>query len=191
MPSKICWRQDVPGAQTTVGTTLLLFSIEGLQQIFYPSLGEKQSPENISDYTAFESMREQIVQLCITDDQKAFVKKNIYWIKIFRDRLFAILIDQKDVFSFLDDDICSSLADDLKKIRNDAAHSDEREFNPMLPPLYFGQLLFVQYLHIAIILKKCGLPAEVLKTCFEGLFNVQFREMSAFLRSHYGSAKEE
>lgn len=170
---------------------LLLFSVEGLQQIFYHSLGVGSSPENCADYTAFNSMKEQIIQLCNTDDQKTFVKKSIYWIKTFRDRLFAILIDQKDVFSFLDDDICSSLADDLKKVRNDAAHSDEREFNQLLSPLYYGQLIFVQYLHIAIIMKSCGLPAEVLKNSFDDLFNFRFQEMSAILRNHYGSTKAE
>ena len=170
---------------------LLLFSIEGLQQIFYHSLGEGSSPENCAEYTAFNSVKEQIIQLCNTDDQKKIVKENIYWKKTFRDRLFAILIDQKDVFSFLDDEMCNSLADNLKKIRNDAAHSDEREFKQLLSPLYFGQLSFVQFLHVAIIMKACGLSSETIKKRFDHFFNSPFREMSAILRNHYGSTKAE
>jgi hypothetical protein len=170
---------------------LLLFSMEGLQQIFYHSLGEGTSEENAVEYSSFNSMRDQIVQCCKTKEQKSFVKREISWKKSFRDRLFAILLDQKEVFSFLDDDMCSSLADDLKKIRNDAAHSDEREFFQKLPPLYRGQLIFVQFLHIAIILKFCGLSSAVIKSRFDNHLIFPFREMSAILRSHYGSTKAE
>lgn len=164
---------------------LLMFSMEGLQQIFFHSLGEGTSPENISDYTAFDSMKEQIIQLCNTEDQKAFVKRTISWRKTFRDRLLTILLDQKDVFSFLDDDVCNSLANDLKKIRNDAAHSDERDLNQILTPLYRGQLSFVQFLHVAIIMKVCGVSAETIRCRFENYYNYPFREMSEILRNHY------
>ena len=44
-----------------------MFSMEGLQQIFFQSLGEGTSPENISDYTAFDSMKEQMMGLSRTD----------------------------------------------------------------------------------------------------------------------------
>ena len=170
---------------------LLLFSMEGLQQTFYHSLGEKESEENKADSSAFEAKKEQIIQLCYTEEQKSFVKQEIRWRKTFRDRLLAILIDQKVVFSFLDDDLCNSLAKDLTKIRNNAAHSGERELAQILSPLYRSQVFFVQFLHVAIIMEACGLPAQVIKSCFENSFNSILRDISAILRNHYGSAKEE
>ena len=164
---------------------LLLFSVEGLQQIFYHSLGESTSPENISDYTAFDSLKQEIIQLCNTNELKSFAKREIRWGKSFRDRLFAIFLDLKAVFSFFDDDICNSLAKDLTKLRNDAAHSDERDFDQILTPLYRSQHFFVQFLHIAIIMKACGLPPEIIRRRFE--VNYLYQSTSAFLRDHYAT----
>lgn len=165
---------------------LLLFSLEGLQQIFYDSLGKRTSPENIQDYTAFDSKKKALLFLCNTDELKAFVKQTISWRKPFGDRISAIFLDQKEVFPFLDNNISKALAKDLTEIRNNAAHSNERDLNQILSPLYNAQLFFVQFLHIAIVMKACGLSAQVIRGRFEK--NYLYRSISEKLREHYVSS---
>ena len=170
---------------TTESLPRLLYSLEGLQQLFYHSLGEGRSPENIENYTLFNETKNKIVQLCDTEDLKRFVRENIHWKKTFRDRLFYILMDNRNIFDFLNDSISGRLSDDFKKIRNDAAHSNERDSSFIDYTLLLHQVFFVHFLHIAIIMKTFGVSPEEIKSRLKTTFRCYFDATMEYLRNHY------
>lgn len=169
----------------------LLFSLEGIQQLFYHSLGEKDSPVHKEKYEAFDKQRRAVIEKCGDDDDlKSFVKKEICWRATFRDRLHGMLSDVCSIFQLLNKDTCDMIADDLKKLRNAGAHSDSREQKNLNIHLLLRKIHFVQFLHIALILKSCGLPEEVIKDCFDNSYPREFQEMSEELKKHYSETAE-
>lgn len=168
----------------------LLYTLEGLQQLFYHSLGEKDSPRNQKNYESFTAQKNAVIEKCDTKDLKKFVKEEIAWRVTFRDRLYAMLLDVSSIFQFLDEALCDKVANDLKKIRNAGAHSDDREQDNLNIHLLFRKIQFVQFLQIAIILKSCGLPAETIKECFENSYPREFNAMANELKDHYTRTAE-
>ena len=169
----------------------LLFALEGEQQLFYHSLGERDAPVNKENYGAFDKQKQAIIEKCGDDDElKSFVKKEIRWRATFRERLHHMLQDVNSIFQFLDKDTCTKVARDLKVMRDAGAHSDSREQRILNINLLFYKIQFVEFLHIAIILKSCGLPSEVIKDCFENSYPHEFQAMSEKLKKHYTATAE-
>jgi hypothetical protein len=167
----------------------LLFSLEGTQQLFYHSLGEKDSPSNKENYEAFEKQRNAVIEKCDTATLKKFVKDEIRWRATFRDRLHGMLSDVCSIFQLLNEDTCDKIANDLKNLRNAGAHSNSKGQGNLNIHLLLLKIQFVQFLHVAIILKSCGLPCEVIKDCFENSYPNTFRVMSEELKKHYAAAE--
>ena len=169
----------------------LLFTLEGVQQLFYHSLGKKDSPINKENYEAFDNKKQAVIEKCGDDDNlKSFVEKEICWRATFRDRLCRMLSDVSSIFPFLDGNTCEKVAKDLKLLRDAGAHSDSREQKNLNIHLLLRKIHFVQFLHIAIILKSCGLPDEVIKDCFENSHPREFQAMSEDLKKHYTATAE-
>ena len=170
----------------------MLFSLEGIQQLFYHSLGEKDSSDNKEKYAVFEKQKRAVIEKCGDDDDlKSFVKNEICWRATFRDRLHGMLSDVCSIFQLLNEDTRDKIANDLKKLRNAGAHSDPRGQGNLNIHLLHLKIQFVQFLHIAIILKSCGLPEEVIKDCFENSYPREFLAMSEDLKKHYSETAEE
>lgn len=165
----------------------LLFALEGLQRIFYNRFGESSSDENKADYADFENKKNAIISCC-SEDLHSFIKQKLSWQVPFQKRLYRMIKEYSAVFTSISDDVCEKLSKELKDIRNQSAHCDNREDTSW--GVIFNLTRFVEYLHYAIILHNCGMPQETIKNCFEGCHPYNFNDIMKFISTRY-AAKEE
>ena len=165
----------------------LLFALEGLQRIFYRKFGVGSFDENKADYTDFENKKNAIISCC-SEDLHSFIKQKLSWQVPFQKRLYRMIKEYSAVFTTISDDVCEKLSKELKDIRNQSAHCDNRE--EISWGIIFNLTRFVEYFHYAIILHNCGMPQETIKNCFESCHPYNFNDIMKFISTRY-AAKEE
>lgn len=162
----------------------LLFALEGLQRTFYKRFGESKSLENKEDHADFENKKNTIIS-CSPDELHSFIKENLRWQVSFQERLYRMIKEYKTVFPVISDDVCEKLSKELKDIRNQSAHCDDRE--KVSWSAVFRLTRFVEYLHYAIILHNCGIPQETIKNCFEECQQYNYGLVVDFISKRYAA----
>lgn len=109
----------------------------------------------------------------------------------FRNRLYEILQDVSPIFRFLDEKLNKKIAKDLKGIRNATAHFDPQELSDFNVHMFVRKITFVQFLHIAIIMKSCGLPPDIIRECFEKVYPSEYHFMERDIKDYYASMPED
>ena len=165
----------------------LLFALEGLQRTFYNRFGESSSDENRADYADFESKKKDIISSC-PEGLHSFIKQNLRWQVSFQERLYRILKEYTTVFPVLSDYVCAEMSKELKEIRNQSAHGDDRK--KVSWTAVFRLTRFVEYLQYAIILHNCGMSKKTIKECFESCQYSNYKSVISFIAQRYTSSKE-
>ncbi len=160
----------------------LLFALEGLQRIFYNKFGESKSEENRVYYEEFESKKATIISSC-SEELHSFIKQNIRWQVPFKERLSKMLREYTTVFPVITDDVCEKLSKELKKLRNQSAHCDNRD--DVSWDLIFKLTRFVEFFHYAIILHNCGMSQEIIKKCLEDCYLSNYKAITEFISERY------
>lgn len=165
----------------------LLFTLEGLQQVFYKRFGKSRSEENYKEHEVFDANKKKIKSHC-PKELHSFINKTIRWQCPFVKRLSRMIQEYRDTFPFISDDICEKLSEELKEIRNQYAHCDYR--NKVSWDVIFRLTRFLEYLHYAIILHKAEVPQETIKSCFERPYSCDYKRIEEFVLSRYASKGE-